>query len=87
MAPSAVTQVQPELAKEMQRRQRSLKILQNVLVSEGNGISRLGNIEAESLSPEFSEADQRSMLESLENSQNLLRQQEAKVRSWFTFFW
>ena len=26
------------------------------------------------------------MLESLENSQNLLRQTEAKVRAWFTLF-
>ena len=26
------------------------------------------------------------MLGSLENSQNLLRQQEAKVRAWFTLF-
>ena len=86
MVLSAITQVQPEFAREMQRRQQSLKLLQNVLGSEGNGISRLGNTEAESLSPEFLEADQRSMLESLENSQNLLRQQEAKVRAWFTLF-
>ena len=42
--------------------------------------------DTESLSPGFPEANPRNVLESQENPQNLLRQQEAKIRTWFTLF-
>ena len=87
MALSAVTQVQPEFARGMQRKQRSLKA-----PSEHAGIRRWKGqksgcyTDTESLSPGFPEANPRNVLESQENPQNLLRQQEAKIRAWFTLF-
>ena len=53
-----------------------------MLELEGKRVRRLGATEAESLSSEFSEENQRNLLESLRILQNMLRQQGTKIRSW-----
>ena len=58
-----------------------------MLKSEDEKVRRVDvTLITESLNPGFPEANPRNVSEGQENPQNLLRQQEAKTRAWFTLF-